>query len=689
MGAPAQANGLKSWKQVGQDLGNQPTDTRGQILNWQTTAQDSSLETIKSPSKANLAKSADDKKEDGNKKAAKTVVKDAAVPRLVTARPSPAKLNKDVKDATTPKKRVVSDEHWRQTRKAAASPQSAPQAARQVIPEGATHGFYKTTGSPNYDAWVRKRRKSPPRTPKETVPLDLKPEETDPLNLLYWMTGKQKADFKPLPPRPQAASPPRYEIKYSTKEAQPTVPARTVEEPRRQQVTTRKSQDLPVSRKSSPVSRSTNVEVKPQGRSGNRIESWLGNFSDPFGHDSDSSQEDFSPSGMFAKYPTLRKRAGPPPKARHQRNDHSKDDRREERAGPAEEEDYFSKSRMPRHRLDEHADFESEVTSPLSPGSLQRRGAKRHGKAPRKRTTSPPSPVIDRSSDLTESILSEGEAATIYSTIENDRHGPIKYVKRHAPVVVDIPSRRVTSDSFQDVSPPADEARVKVPEGRSRPVLTDTSNGRPTFARKITTEADLMSVLSVSNQDHQSLPRARTLQVPVNIQEILADLRADEEHYVDELKTLVDGVIPVLLSSVLSKNDSKDMAGVFSSSPAVPAATNAIVNIGVALERLKGCHHRLPTTNVIALLLWAETTSQVYEDYLKAWRLGFQDVVVHLAPTSQGQRSTSTSTVTPGSGKEQGKQVNVAYLLKRPLVRLKYLTRSIKVSEAVCLTDHR
>jgi hypothetical protein len=683
MGAPTQANGLKSWKQVGQDLGNQPTDTRGQILNWQTH-QDSAPERTKSPSKPNAAKPADDKKEESNKKSVNIVIKDATVPNLVTARPSPHKLNSDVKAATTPKKRVVSDEHWRQTRKVAGLPQSAPQAARQVIPEGATHGFYKTTGSPNYDAWVRKRRKSPPRSPKEAaVPVDLKPEDTDPLNLLYWMTGKQKGDLKPTQPRPQAASPPRYEIKYSTKDTQDRTPARTAEEPLRQPVPKVKSQDLPISRKSAPAAGPTAIETKPQGRSGNRIESWLGNSSDPFGHDSDSSHEDFSPSGMFAKYPTLRKRAGAPPRMRQQREDHSRNDRRDEREQRVEEEDYFSTSRMPRHRLDGHDDFETEVTSPLSPNSLRRRGARRHGKSPRKAATSPPSPIIDRSSDLAESILSDGQTTTIYSTIENDRHGPIKYVKRHAPVLVDIPSRRVTSESFDDVPSPA----KRVPEATSRSV-PQPSTGRPIIARKITTDADLMSVLSVSNQDQQSLPKARTVQVPVNVQDILADLRADEEQYVDELKTLVDGVIPVLLSSVLSKNDSKDMAGVFSSSPAVPAATNAIVNIGVALERLKGCHHRLPTTNVIALLLWAETTSQVYEDYLKAWRLGFQDVVVNLAPAGQGQRSTSTSTVTPSSSKEKSKQVNVAYLLKRPLVRLKYLTRSIKVSKTVCSIDH-
>ena len=160
MGAPAQANGLKSWKQVGLDLGRQPTDTRGQILNWQT-GQDSSTETTKSPSKATAAKPTDDKKDDGKKKTAHVIVKDATVPKLVTARPSPNKLNKEVKEATTPKKRVVSDEHWRQTRKAASSPQSAPQAARQVIPEGATHGFYKTTGSPNYDACLLYTSPSP------------------------------------------------------------------------------------------------------------------------------------------------------------------------------------------------------------------------------------------------------------------------------------------------------------------------------------------------------------------------------------------------------------------------------------------------------------------------------------------------------------------------------------------------
>jgi len=195
----------------------------------------------------------------------------------------------------------------------------------------------------------------------------------------------------------------------------------------------------------------------------------------------------------------------------------------------------------------------------------------------------------------------------------------------------------------------------------------------------VTTDADLISVLSVAQPEQGALPRPRIAPQSINVQEILDDLKVDDEQYLKELKTLVDDVIPVLLSTALSKANSKDMVGVFASTPTVSAMTNAIVGIGVSLERLKGCHQRMPTTSVAALLCWAENAHQVYADYLKAWRLGFQEVVINLPSTDQGGTTTVGVTNTGHMSNDGKTNVNVTFMLKRPLIRVKYLARSIKV----------
>jgi len=188
-----------------------------------------------------------------------------------------------------------------------------------------------------------------------------------------------------------------------------------------------------------------------------------------------------------------------------------------------------------------------------------------------------------------------------------------------------------------------------------------------------------MSVLSVAQPEQGALPRARATPQSINVKEILDDLKVDDEQYLKELKTLVDDVIPVLLSTTLSKANSKDMVGVFGSMSTASATTNAIVNIGVCLERLKGCHQRMPTTSVTALLCWADNAHQIYTDYLQAWRLGFQEVVVDIPTVVEG--GTTAGIAGFGPANERGKtNVNVAFLLKRPLIRVKYLARSIRVS---------
>src|SRR5699024_10254376 len=65
--------------------------------------------------------------------------------------------------------------------------------------------------------------------------------------------------------------------------------------------------------------------------------------------------------------------------------------------------------------------------------------------------------------------------------------------------------------------------------------------------------------------------------------------------------------------------------------------TRPIVDMGVAIERLKSLHKRIPQEQVDPLLHWATGAQKVYRDYLKAWRLGFKDVVVNLAPLDESE----------------------------------------------------
>ncbi|KAG9239734.1 hypothetical protein BJ875DRAFT_365134 [Amylocarpus encephaloides] len=166
----------------------------------------------------------------------------------------------------------------------------------------------------------------------------------------------------------------------------------------------------------------------------------------------------------------------------------------------------------------------------------------------------------------------------------------------------------------------------------------------------------------------------------------MRELGEDEAKYTRELKTLVDGVIPVLLTCVLSKSNSAIAAGLFN--PNGPSEDNTItkpiVDMGVALERLKISHKRIPLTDADAFVSWAQSVHCAYQDYLMAWRAGFQDVVVNLEPAS-------TSTVDEKLGLDDiardengdavganGQRADVAYFLKRPLVRVKNLARVTK-----------
>lgn len=226
-----------------------------------------------------------------------------------------------------------------------------------------------------------------------------------------------------------------------------------------------------------------------------------------------------------------------------------------------------------------------------------------------------------------------------------------------------------------------------------------------TRRRKLASHADLISVLSMpkASSKSKSIVSARSIRTnrsrlaTATIDDIMKELTADEEKYMRELRTLVDGVIPVLLSCVLSKSESAIAAGLFSrSSKSDPSeVTKPIVDMGVCLERLKNLHKRVPKEDSDALVSWAQSAQRVYSDYISAWRLGFQDVVISLAPADDDPFKPAKVVNGPEDGapwdegmprnaegyvvNSDGERVDVAYMLKRPLVRLKYLSKSLKV----------
>ena len=218
---------------------------------------------------------------------------------------------------------------------------------------------------------------------------------------------------------------------------------------------------------------------------------------------------------------------------------------------------------------------------------------------------------------------------------------------------------------------------------------------------RLTKHADLISVLSLPRAGNKSIVSARSIRTnrsrlaTATIPDLMQELATDETKYMRELRTLVDGVIPVLLTCVLSKSDSAVAAGLFNPSARGhenPNFTRPIVDMGIALERLKTLHRRIPQEDPATLLTWAHGAQRVYAEYLRAWRMGFQDVVVNLAPAESGSTVSGSSGSNADSIDEgllprnekgdvvngDGERVDVAFLLKRPLVRLKYLAKTLK-----------
>ncbi|KAI0552123.1 hypothetical protein F4679DRAFT_535965 [Xylaria curta] len=226
---------------------------------------------------------------------------------------------------------------------------------------------------------------------------------------------------------------------------------------------------------------------------------------------------------------------------------------------------------------------------------------------------------------------------------------------------------------------------------------------KSSLKRRLTKHSDLVSVLSLPD-DAPTPSRSRSLRSSHSVRRVsnhlhdatvdnlLREFARDENLYSRELKTLVDGVIPVLLSQfVHGKGDAS--GGLFTSpsgSHKDDPLPKAVVSMGIALEKLKNHHRRCPLNDIHRLPQWLETVTPIYGNYLDVWRLGFQGIIVNLAPASPDDEDSLIDAMPRNAQgdilNEHGERIDVAHLLKRPLVRTKWITKFIQGYRAVAGT---
>ncbi|GKT95058.1 glucan 4-alpha-glucosidase [Colletotrichum tofieldiae] len=226
-----------------------------------------------------------------------------------------------------------------------------------------------------------------------------------------------------------------------------------------------------------------------------------------------------------------------------------------------------------------------------------------------------------------------------------------------------------TQSTYSDMTSQLSETTITQTTGLTRSNVSRRSN-KSGLKRRLTKHSDLVSVLSLPDDSQvpgslrsvkprpsvrkaASVRRATTRPDTVTTKDLLKEFADDENLYQRELKTLVDGVIPVLLSTVLQEGSASavDLFGPDSPGRKANSMSKSVVNMGVALEKLKAAHKRASHTDIDRLISWLHTASPIYDTYMDAWRLGFQDLIVNLAPqptaSTMRTRSSTLFHVTP------------------------------------------
>ncbi|KAK4044868.1 hypothetical protein C8A01DRAFT_31054 [Parachaetomium inaequale] len=302
-------------------------------------------------------------------------------------------------------------------------------------------------------------------------------------------------------------------------------------------------------------------------------------------------------------------------------------------------------------------------------------------------------PVSDYSSAYYSSTYDSTLSSDLSSQGPQRRRPPTNGVHELSTIMSEESSSTAGSEARSDVS------QTTITQTTAFTKSTDLSrqkSQKPGLKRRLTKHSDLVSVLSLpddgqlvaprrskSIKSSRSLHRRPSRANKSRADELLDEFADDEHFYGRELKALVDGVIPVLLRDVMN-GDARDAKA--------DATAKSVVNMGMALEKLRDLHRRVPLADISDLLFWLEDVSPVYDNYLDVWRLGFQGLVINLAPRhGRFDDDDSLLNALPLNEDgdivgEDGERVDVAFLLKRPLIRVKWMVKFLKAAVAVTET---
>lgn len=633
-------------------------------------------------------------------------------------------LDPELKEATTPKKRVVSDGHWRRDR---ITPVQTPEKEETPKPYTVRRSVVNVglKVPPAVQSWVEdldpepyKRRPVRSRSRSRSADRREGTPDYETSGTKVYIRRRERAKTASDNAKSSegsnftaGSSIDKNSFSSSTDITTPSTPAAkeatrpsTAPRERTSRHTTPKDKDSPDTkprrsprpaedgirpaghqRTKTPVHEETKrsspkPETKPSAPPaaprvfGTRIEGWLNSTSDPF------VEPSLAPKPLSVKQRSSKKHLDDisdvttETEEGHRRSSHQR--RSKPSLDPIDIE--HAESRRPSGRSARSTTPETDLSGASTP-TLKRRGARRTNTSPVKGRSPRSSP------DLIEVITEDSSSVAPNDRRPSRRAAEKKFAGVRQLSTIASMDTITTSTEHHDFAYDADTV--------SRLSDGDAPSASGSLKRRLTKHSDLISVLSMPRGQSKRITSARSIRTQraragtATIGDVMAEVTMDELKYQRELRTLVDGVIPVLLQNVLSANRTAAGQRVFSGSAIDnPNVTQPIVDMGIALERLKAAHRRIPMHDPEDLLRWARNTSKVYGDYLQAWRLGFQDIVVNLAPAEEMNNEGKTKEwATEPSRKDtdeavkgDGERVDVAYLLKRPLVRLKYLAKSFK-----------
>ncbi|RYP22614.1 hypothetical protein DL767_009010 [Monosporascus sp. MG133] len=316
------------------------------------------------------------------------------------------------------------------------------------------------------------------------------------------------------------------------------------------------------------------------------------------------------------------------------------------------------------------------------------------------RTRSPPL------SDEEDSIISSQPPRPKSPLVQAKRRPPTNGHHELSTIASEVDSRGTQETELSSM---VSESTVTETTAFTRSTRTGTDVSRrnsqkPGLKRRLTKHSDLVSVLSLPDDGpapsrSHSLRSARSVRRtssnPHNatVESLIREFADDENFYQRELKTLMDGVMPVLLTQVVRGEGRapEDLFGSPSAERRQEMLSKAVVDMGVVLDKLRNTHKRCPLLDVHRLPQWLESVHAIYSKYLDVWRLGFQGVIVNLAPAMLDDGDSLINAMPRNEAgdvlDEDGERIDVAHLLKRPLVRIKRITKFIQGYRSVTRTE--